>query len=62
MVAARTSETFISYHNTTWRHNPEHLKLKILYDFFILTFINMVTMRNLETAADIFKVVGIYTS
>jgi hypothetical protein len=26
--AARTSETLVSYHNTTWRHNPEDLDLK----------------------------------
>jgi hypothetical protein len=27
------SETLVSYHNTTWRHNQEDLDLKILYIF-----------------------------
>jgi hypothetical protein len=26
--SARTSETSVSYHNTTWRHNPEDLEFK----------------------------------
>jgi hypothetical protein len=29
MEAAWTSETIVSYYNTTWHHNPEELDLKI---------------------------------
>jgi len=31
MEAAWISETFVSYHNTTWRHNPEDLDLNKFY-------------------------------
>jgi hypothetical protein len=29
MEAARSSETLVSYHITTWRHNPEDLDLNL---------------------------------
>jgi len=31
MVAVRSSETLVSYHNITWRHNPEDLDLNFKY-------------------------------
>jgi hypothetical protein len=31
--AVRSSETFVSYHNTTWRHNPEDLDFKGAFSF-----------------------------
>jgi len=30
MEAARISETLVSYHNNSWRHNPEDLDLKLI--------------------------------
>jgi hypothetical protein len=30
MEAAGSSETLVSYPNTTWRHNPEDLHLNLL--------------------------------
>jgi len=32
MDAERTSETMVSYHNTSWRHNPEDLDLMYFMD------------------------------
>jgi hypothetical protein len=34
--AARTSETLVSYHNITQRHNPEYLDLKLLISFILI--------------------------
>jgi hypothetical protein len=31
MVAAQSSETSVSYHNTTQRHNPHDLDFKVLW-------------------------------
>jgi hypothetical protein len=29
MEAARSSETSVTYHTTTWRHNPEDMRLNV---------------------------------
>jgi len=38
MEAERSSETFVSHRNTTWRHNPEDLDLNPHNVFYSVTF------------------------
>jgi len=35
MEEAWSTETVVSYHNITWRHNPEDLDLKLRVKFVI---------------------------
>jgi hypothetical protein len=40
LEAARSSKMLVSYHNTTWHHNPEYLKLELVnyYTFICIHF------------------------
>jgi len=33
--AAQISKTLVSYHNTTWHHNPEDLDKKLLVNIYL---------------------------
>jgi hypothetical protein len=42
MEAARSSETVVSYHNTTWHHNLEDLDLNLHCCENLISFVVMV--------------------